>query len=64
MKNIEQIIKQSNKSTQNKINQSKYPKADKLYRDTVQSLRKKFKTMDDDQLQQFMKQLKEFCKGY
>ena len=39
-------------------------KADELFTDTLTFLRRRFKTMNDAQLQQFMKQLKQFCKNY
>lgn len=49
------------KSKQIPLNQNK---ANQLFTDTLVFLRKRFKTMNDSQLQLFMKQLKQFCKDY
>ena len=58
---MQKYLQNKSNIKQQKINQNK---ANQLYTDTLIFLRKRFKTMNDAQLQQFMKQLKQFCKDY
>lgn len=43
---------------------NKYPKAKKLFDDTIKQLRVKFKKLNDDELQAFAKQILWFFKSY